>query len=287
MHRRSVSDDVKHRESSIVRELGAAQLVERIRRRAARTVYGPRVYATSDYPLRRLGSTYGGWTFADAGNLSGCRLISCGLGEDASFEVAFASLFDAQVLFVDPTPRAVMHFAAIQAHIGEVSSVPYAADGHQPIAAYDLSRIDGGQISLIEAAVSDRRGEAKFFEPPNPHDVSYSLLNFQNDYVVDTPHIVVPTIPIEDLFHEPDGSDTILKLDIEGAEVTALIRLMGTSLRPSQILVEYDELSRPSRWSRSRFYAAHDRLVSAGYRPTFFDGRTCVSYLYAGFSRVH
>jgi len=239
------------------------------------------VEVTSQFPLRRLGSAYGGWTFSDTGSLFGSHLVSCGLGEDASFEVAFAALFDAQVLCVDPTPRAVRHFEAIQDHIGEASSVLYSPGGHQPTAAYNLSPIDKGQISLIKAAVSDKHGQAKFFQPPNPHDVSHSLLNFQNDYATDTPHIIVPTVPIEDLFHGLDESVTILKLDIEGAEVAALIRLIDTDVRPSQILVEYDELARPSRRSSAQFFAAHDALILAGYRPVFFDGRTCVSYLHS------
>src|SRR3569832_187068 len=74
--------------------------------------------ARHSYNLLRLGSCYGGWTFVEDPALCGSVMISCGLGEDASFDIEFAARFGAQVLLVDPTPRAIKHFEEISSKYG-------------------------------------------------------------------------------------------------------------------------------------------------------------------------
>lgn len=230
-------------------------------------------------PLITLGSKYGSWTLLDVPENYGCVLISCGLGEDASFDIEFATRYRARVHMVDPTPRAITHYEQIHAALGSGATSSYVPGGRQPVSAYDLSAIEKEQLGLNVVAVADRHGEAKFFGPPNPNDVSYSLVNFQNGYATDTPHIIVRTIPVEDLFVGLQDRNTILKLDIEGAEIPALARLATSPMRPQQILVEYDELAQPSRLARKKFEGAHQALLSIGYQSVYFDGRTCVSYV--------
>jgi FkbM family methyltransferase len=251
----------------------------RVRRAAARAIHGPRISVVPATPLVRLGTPYGGWTFLNRPELHRSTLVSCGLGEDASFDVAFAARFGAIVRMVDPTPRAIMHFEAISQRIGLPATQPFVAGGKQPVEAYDLSRLSREQLELLPVAVSDRAGEARFFAPSNPADVSHSLLNFQNDYATDTRYIVVATIPIETAFEGVTDSRTVLKLDIEGAETVALTRLAASDIRPDQVLVEFDELSRPSARSRAAFEQGDGALRSMGYLPIHFDGRTCVSYV--------
>ncbi len=255
------------------------RVLQRARRAVARAIHGPRVRLVPATPLIRLGTAYGGWTLLDRPELHGSVLVSCGLGEDASFDIAFATRYGAVVRMVDPTPRAIAHFASITERIGQPSTRAYVAGGRQPAEAYDLSAISRGQLELLPVAVSDSAGKAKFFEPPNPDDVSYSLVNFQNDYASDTRHIVVTTMPMEEAFEGYADAHTVLKLDIEGAEAVAIQRLAATDVRPDQILVEFDELLRPSRTSRARFDRSHATLLSMGYVPIHFDGRTCGSYV--------
>lgn len=252
---------------------------QRIRRAAARTMYGPRIPVTPATPLIRLGTAYGGWILLDRPELRGSVLISCGLGEDASFDVAYAARFGAVVRMVDPTPRAIEHFEGISRRIGQPASQPFRTGGNQPVEAYDLSLLSQGQLELLPVAVSDRAGEARFFEPTNPADVSHSLVNFQNDYATDTRHVMVATIPIEEAFEGLTDVRTVLKLDIEGAESVALTRLAISGIRPDQVLVEFDELSRPSARSRAAFERGNGALRSMGYVPIYFDGRTCASYV--------
>ena len=87
--------------------------------RMARRKYAPQIEVDKAPNLQRLGSHYGGWTFEPSGDLKRATILSCGLGEDASFDVEFAAAFNATVIIVDPTPRAIAHFAQMQSRLGQ------------------------------------------------------------------------------------------------------------------------------------------------------------------------
>ena len=55
----------------------------------------------------RLGSPYGGWSFCDISSINGGVVISCGAGEDISFDVEMALKYETNVFIVDPTPRSL------------------------------------------------------------------------------------------------------------------------------------------------------------------------------------
>jgi len=244
-----------------------------------RKVHGPRLSVSADQELMRFGSSYGGWVFVPEESLMGSTILSCGLGEDASFDVEIARLYQANVIVVDPTPRAIQHFNEIMTRMGESSQRPYSQDGCQPIESYELEGLHTSQFKLIPEAVSDISGRAKFYLPPRATEVSHSLVNFQNNYSVDTDFIEVKTIAIQDLVEQENLHDiSIAIFDIEGAEIVTLPAMLAHGIRPNQILVEYDELNLPSRQSRVKFDQIHKCLIDAGYQTTSFDGRSCVSY---------
>lgn len=221
-------------------------------------------------PLRsrlvRLGTGYGGWCFVEFPGLKGAIIVSCGLGEDASFDVEFAARFGATVLIVDPTPRAVIHYTGIKSRIGLPAEVPYTSRGAQPLIAYDLSKISHAQLLLCEKALWNEETTLRFFAPSNPSHVSHSIVNFQNRYSDSSAHIEVQAITMKVLLEEYGIADLrLLKLDIEGAEIEVILDLLEKGIRPDQILVEFDELSVPSRRSKKRVGSAHSALLAAGY----------------------
>src|SRR5690242_14406642 len=124
------------------------RLAKRIERRLKRRIHAPDVAVEPAPGLMRLGSGYGGWTFRPSPDLDGATIVSCGLGEDASFDVEFAARFGARVIIVDPTPRAIAHFDAIAARFGQPATSPYVAGGCQPATAYDLAALDAGSLVL-------------------------------------------------------------------------------------------------------------------------------------------
>jgi FkbM family methyltransferase len=244
-----------------------------------RKLHGPRITIGHKSEVLRLGSEYGGWVFVPNESLKGATILSCGLGEDASFDVEIAKLYGARVVIVDPTPRAIQHFNGIMARMGHPRVSEYSQDGCQPIESYDLSGLNSDQFSLVQAALSDGNGVAKFFSPPDSSSVSYSLVNFQNNYSSTTPFIKVPTMDIATLVsRESLNQIALAKFDIEGAEIQVIPLMLANEIFPDQILVEYDELNFPSARGRKNFNSVNQLLIGAGYSTTWFDGRSCVSY---------
>ena len=100
-----------------------------------------------------FGTKYGGWSFVDDGSLENSIIISAGLGEDASFDIEFASRYNARIIFVDPTPRAINHYDQIIDSLGKPSSENYTNHGKQPIKAYDLSKSKKENFTLVKKAL--------------------------------------------------------------------------------------------------------------------------------------
>lgn len=245
-----------------------------------RVVYGPRLASTSGVDVVKAGSVYGGWMFADQPALHGGVVLSCGLGEDASFDVEIAGRFHATVLLVDPTPRAIVHYEELVKRVGQDANSEYVAGGTQPIDSYDLRGIAVDQLQLIPRALTEQSGTVRFYAPSDPKAVSHSVVNFQHGYSTTTPYIEVSSIDFAELlqltgFRKFD----LAKFDIEGAEITVIPQMLAAGVFPEQVLVEYDELNYPSRRARANFDRVHSQLLAHGYTIIHFDQRSCVSYL--------
>jgi FkbM family methyltransferase len=255
------------------------RLLEKLRRAATGLVYSPKVEIDDLGPLIRLGSEYGGWTLRDDPSLNSAVVVSGGLGEDASFDVELAKRFGATLIMVDPTPRAIAHYAALMEGLGRSRSQDYVPGGNQPVAAYPLDGVCAEQLVLVARALWTEEGTLKFFQPENPANVSHSISNFQNRYAGDTPAIEVESMTLAALMQQFGLAELpLLKLDIEGAEVEVLADMLDRRIHPAQLLVEFDELSLRTRRALTRWQAIDKRLRQAGYRCGYFDGRSCFLY---------
>lgn len=229
------------------------------------------------YNIVYLGTDYGGWNFVDEGYLKNSTIISAGLGEDASFDVEFAAKYNARVIIVDPTPRAIKHFNEIQASIGNTRSQSYSDGGCQPIKAYDLSKVKEDNFKFIKKALWNECKNIKFFEPSDPKNISHSISNFQNNYSNDTGFIEVEAITPDRLFDELNldfGDVSLVKFDIEGAEIEVIKRCVSVGFLPFQILVEFDELTKPSPRAFARVSEIDELLKNNDYKMIKTDGRT-------------
>lgn len=227
----------------------------------------PKVIDSTGLKLVRLGSEYGGWVFVEEDSFDGCTLISAGLGEDDSFDVEFANMFKARVLMVDPTPRAIEHFRKLHERIPQRKTVDYVYGGNQPIESYDTQALNPSSFTLEPSALWKRSKRINFFAPPNREHVSYSIVDYQNEYRKDVSMITVNALSFTDLVnnHNLPFNPTILKLDIEGAEIETISHLLAKGHRPNQILVEFDELSRGDKIARKRARRADRILIRSGY----------------------
>ena len=227
----------------------------------------PTVASPSPLPLLRLGSKYGGWTVADEPTLKNCVALCGGLGEDGSFDVELASRYGATVVIADPTPRAITHFAQIQARIGEARTSPYGNDGSMPIASYDLLNITTAQLLFVDKALWKEDTTLKFYQPPDPSHVSHSIVNFQNNYSVASSWVEVQALRVGSVLQRLSLAHfDLVKLDIEGAEVEVINDMLASQHFPRQLLVEYDELQNLSIRSIRRIQACHKSLLAHEYQ---------------------
>jgi len=229
-----------------------------------------------------LGTKYGGWSFVDEHDLYGCTIISAGLGEDASFDVEFASKYNAKVIIVDPTPRAILHFEKIREAMGNTSKQHYSDDGCQPIDAYNLSDVSEGNFTLITKALWNQNTNLKFFEPSNPSHVSHSIVNYQNNYSENTRSIEVEAVTLDSLLIDLNLDKSVIplmKFDIEGAEIEVIKSFIEVGIMPRQILVEFDELNAPSPKGFARVTEVDDLLRDNGYKLLKTDGKADFLYL--------
>ncbi len=237
-------------------------------RRLVRFLLTFKILDQIEYPVIRLGSLYGGWNIAATTSLHGKVVISCGAGEDISFDIELASLFRVYVFIVDPTPRAIVHVQNTIARIGMPATKSYANSGNEDVTAYNLQTLNPSQLSLIPKALWNNNCNIKFYAPRNPEHVSHSILNIQENYSREGSCIEVDAIDFKALMHvcSIDQPPEILKLDIEGSEHEVLLNLLQSKQFPRQILVEYDELSKLSIRSLTRFHRTHNSLLSYGYK---------------------
>lgn len=214
-----------------------------------------------------FGSKYGSWSFLNSKNLYNSTIISCGVGEDISFDIEMMNKFNLSVIFIDPTPRAIEYYDQIVDNIGKNKTKNYSNDGNQPIETYDLSNIKLEKMQLIKKAIwSENLDNKIFYSPKNKNNVSYSFSDFSNNYKKETSHINVMTITYRKLIHDLNiKSLPLIKLDIEGSETEVIQDLLNNYILPDQILVEFDELTTYEIRKFKKYYNLDKKLKSKGY----------------------
>jgi FkbM family methyltransferase len=216
--------------------------------------------------LQRLGTKYGGWTFVPVKGLRGGLVVSCGAGEDISFDIELVRHYGCRVVIVDPTPRAIAHFRELST---SAQTGRRCAINGSRTEFYDLANVDLNRLSFVDKAVWDRKGLLKFYEPRDPNHVSHSIVNLQRT----EGFIEVEACTLSDVLRDHGNRVPVLvKLDIEGAENVVVRNFLKDRIFPQQILVEFDELLFPRRNTRALIWPTLQLLRDEGYCLIFFDG---------------
>ena len=215
----------------------------------------------------RLGSSYGGWGFKNDKSLYNSTIISAGLGEDASFDIEFLNKYNAKIIIIDPTPRAIMHYKEILNKKYQHKIKNYSNTGVQEIDSYDSSKINSKNFILIEKALFNKDDlTLNFYKPKNPDHVSHSISNFLNNHSTETDHIRVKTITLKTIMDKFKISNlTLLKMDIEGAEIQVIENMLDNKIYPDQICIEFDELSIINKSSIKNYFKIHKQLINSNY----------------------
>lgn len=161
------------------------------------------------------GTAYGGWAIIANSLTKDSRIISVGIGEDASFDLSLIKKYGCTVHAYDPTPIAAQWVAQ---------------NIHDP------------RFVFHEFALSDADGTLGLYPPKEEGCDSASCV--RGAHTFDTP-IEVPARSLCSILRELkfDRVD-VLKIDIEGTEYRVIHRALadGSLVRADQFLVEFHHL---------------------------------------------
>ena len=234
-------------DSSYPTKLSASAVADFARRgrcmaRAAvgRDVYRrPQLQATKELHGGRPVTGYGAWTICPERITSKSIVYSIGVGDDISFELSLIRAFSLPVVFAfDPTPTSISWLSR--------QSVP-------------------DEFRLLQYAISDYDGTARFFPHDNPAYVAHSLIPREGTtaQAVEVQVRTLPTVMAE-LGHRHID---LLKMDIEGAEYPVIDNLISQRVEIDQLLVEFHHLDRfTPGMSPARTKDAIQKLNSANFK---------------------
>jgi FkbM family methyltransferase len=185
--------------------------------------------------FKRFGSEHAGWNVLTGLLGPDSVVYSFGVGEDVSFDIGLIEAFDLVVHAFDPTPR----------------SIRWVGDQKLP---------QGFVMHTVGIAPFD--GKASFCPPANPKHVSHTMLEraSRSQGVIELEVRTLSTI-MAGLGH--DHLD-VLKMDVEGAEYDVIDDIASSSIRPTQILVEFHHRFPEVEIESTRSAVA--TLRSKGYR---------------------
>jgi hypothetical protein len=218
--------------------------------------------------LEYLGTRYGGWWLDTALTneiTPSDFVISCGAGEDLSFDLGIQRRTGCTIVIVDPTPRAVAHYTQLRDAAARGGSIPI----NNGPGMYDAAGVDFAKLVLEPQAIWNRDEDLTLWFPVNPSHVSLSVMK-NND---GQERITVPATTIAGLVKKyAIPRLPLVKLDVENAEVAVVNDLIERGIRPRQLALEIDELNDPGAGTMARVRDLTSGLIAYGYIARFFDG---------------
>ena len=186
----------------------------------------------------KLGTNYGGWAIPKDINLNENSIIySGGVGEDISFDLLLSDKYDSNILLIDPTKRAKIHYNEIINYY-KTKINNFSGDiqkDYLPIIQKLKPNFD--KINYLNIGIWDKEEDLKFYKQSNEQYVSQSLINgmFSNNYEI------VKTKSIKQIMKENNHNKIdLLKLDIEGAEIKVLEQMLIDEIYPKYLCIEFD-----------------------------------------------
>ncbi len=182
----------------------------------------------------RFGSLHGGWDVAIGQIDENSIVYACGVGEDASFDIALIERFHLTVHAFDPTPK----------------SIEWVKRQNFPT-----------NFILHKYGIATYDGYATFNPPENSDHVSHTILDRPETR---KKSITVPVRKLSTIMKALGHSHIdILKMDIEGAEYGVIEDIENSDIHPKQILVEFHH--RFSNVGIKKTREAIEKLRKMGY----------------------
>jgi len=186
----------------------------------------------------RLGTNYGGWSVPKDISLNSDSIVyGGGVGEDISFDLLLSDKYNCSILLIDPTKRAKIHYNQVRNYYNtKVNS--FTGDIQKDyLTIIKNLKPNFNKIKYLDIGIWDKEEELKFYKQHNEQYVSQSLINgmFGNSYEI------VKTKSIKQLMEENKHTKIdLLKLDIEGAEIKVLEKMLEDKIYPKYLCIEFD-----------------------------------------------
>lgn len=222
--------------------------------------------------MERLGTKYGGWVVPTHMDLSeGSICYMGGLGEDGSFDVLLQSKYKSNVLIIDPTQKAKIHYNEMVMHMPFTGNIQPDYMATLSGVQYDISKIQYEPIGIWDSS-----GELRFYKQDNPHYVSQSLISnmFCEEYDI------VPVNTLSGIMNNYGHTHIdLLKIDIEGAECCVLNNMLDDNIYPRYVLVEFD-LYLKGKDTKGETKAVIDRMLKKGYKILYNENMN-ITFIYS------
>ena len=188
--------------------------------------------------MEKLGTNYGGWYIPNNLKFDENSIVySGGVGEDISFDIKLQSKYNCNIFLIDPTRRALTHFNEIK-NFYDNNEFKFSGNIQSDYKNQIYKENPNiNKITYIELGMWDKRDKLKFYEQDNKNHVSQSLIEnmFGKDYYE------VEVNSIKNIMSENNHSKIdMLKLDIEGAEIKVINKMLDDKIFPKYLLVEFD-----------------------------------------------
>jgi len=188
--------------------------------------------------MEKLGTNYGGWVIPKQIQLTENSLIySIGVGEDISFDLLIQDKYNSNIVLIDPTKRAKIHYEEIKKYY-KTQIYNFSGDIQKDYEDNIKNlNIDFSKITYNEIGVWDEKTELKFYKQINKSYVSQSLINgmFTNEYDI------VKVDTLKNIMEKNNHTKIdLLKMDIEGAEIKVLNDMLNNNIFPEYLCIEFD-----------------------------------------------
>ena len=216
----------------------------------------------------KLGTNYGGWIIPKNNELNDKSIIySVGVGEDISFDLLLQCKYNSNIILIDPTLRAKIHYDEIKNYYNTKKwefSGNIQKDYKKVI---DNLTVDLSKFNYLNIGVWIEKNNLKFYKNKNPSYVSQSLISniYGNDYDI----VEVDTLKNIMKQNNHDKID-LLKMDIEGAEIEVLNNMLDYNILPTYLCVEFD-LYLKKKDINNNTNKIIERLISKGYTIIYND----------------
>lgn len=218
--------------------------------------------------MEKLGTNYGGWILPKSTNLNENSIVySGGVGEDMSFDIKLVSKYNCNVLLIDPTLKAKIHFDEYKKYILDKE---YKFKGNiQPDYYYTIKdeKHNISKIKYLDIGIWNKKDTLKFYRQDNNKYVSQSLI----DGMFGEHYDIIQVDSIKNIMKQNNHTNIdLLKLDIEGAENVVLENMLDDKIHPKYLCIEFDLLIKnkdPNNTTRNII----NRLLNSGYKILYND----------------